>query len=165
MTQDERDLIECLFSQMYQPLLSYALGSLKNESLAEEAVQETFRIACLKSGDMYNSPNPKGWLTKVLKNTIRNTKRTCAHAELFLREYLSAQGKEAVCSEDALDLSTLYGDISDSEEFCLIWEMAVEGRSHLEMAQKRGISVNACKKRVERAKKYLKKKINMSLFK
>jgi len=37
--------------------------------------------------------------------------------------------------------------------------MAVNGRSHKEMAESRGISVNACKKRVQRAKEVLRKKI------
>ena len=53
----------------------------------------------------------------------------------------------------------MYGKVAQLEEFQLLKEMAVDGLSHLEMAQKRGISVDACKKRVQRAKKFLQKKI------
>jgi DNA-directed RNA polymerase specialized sigma24 family protein len=37
--------------------------------------------------------------------------------------------------------------------------MAVDGKSHLQMAEARGITVAACKKRMERAKKLLQKKL------
>ena len=40
-----------------------------------------------------------------------------------------------------------------------IKEMAIDGRSHLEMATARGITVAACKKRVQRAKETLQKKL------
>ena len=55
--------------------------------------------------------------------------------------------------------------MSDLEEFQLLKEMAVDGKSHLEMAQARGISVNACKKRVQRAKEVLQKKIKSDVTK
>lgn len=163
MTRNEQELIGSLFRQMYQLLLSYALSSLKNESLAEEAVQEAFSIACQKSTALYTCPNPKGWVVKTLKNTVQNMKRSRAHTELFLQDYLTVQGMDGDLDAQ-LDPATAYGDVARTDDFRLLWEMAVEGRSHLEMAAKRGISVNACKKRVERAKKSLKKKIDMSLF-
>ena len=58
-----------------------------------------------------------------------------------------------------MSLDITYGPLAQTEEFQLLKEMAVDRKSHLEMAQKRGISVAACKKRVQRAKEFLKKKI------
>ena len=43
------------------------------------------------------------------------------------------------------------------EKFQLLKEMSIEGKSHLEMAQKHDISVAACKKRVQQAKEFLKR--------
>lgn len=49
MTDLERQAIEKLYLQMYTRLFAYARSSLPNDALAEEAVQETFVIACQKS--------------------------------------------------------------------------------------------------------------------
>ena len=46
MNAEQRKKIEQLYMQMYDMLTAYARSSLSEEALAEEAVQETFRIAC-----------------------------------------------------------------------------------------------------------------------
>jgi RNA polymerase sigma-70 factor (ECF subfamily) len=66
---------------------------------------------------------------------------------------------EAKGSEDRLPLHLLYEDVVHTEEFILLSEMALEGKSHKEMAAARGITVNTCKKRVQRAREMLQKKI------
>lgn len=159
MTPDQRDQIGQLYQEMYEFLLSYALSYLKNSPLAEEAIQETFRIACLKPDALLDSPNPKGWLINTLKNTMRNIERSRGNANKLLIAYTAVHGSNVAFSEDKLSMEISYSNVADSEEFKLIKEMAVEGKSHLEMAEARGISVNACKKRVQRAKEFLRKKI------
>ena len=159
MTPEQRQKIAQLYLEMHDPLLAYARSSLDNESLAEEAVQETFSIACTKPDDLLTCSKPKGWLVLTLKNTIRNMKRNIASANRLLIAYTALHGSDAAFSEDKLSLDLTYGNVSPSEDFKLLKEMAVEGKYHLEMAQARGISVDACKKRVERAKKKLRKKI------
>ena len=157
MNAEQSKLIEQLYLDMYDLLMAYARSSLEREALAEEAVQETFRIACLKPEALCGSANPKGWLVNALKNTIQNIKRSRDNANRLLAEYLATQSKELSISEDRISLEILYENVADLEEFKLIKEMAVEGKSHLEMAQERGITLNACKKRVQRAKEVLKK--------
>lgn len=72
--------IEQLYLEMYDMLIIYARCSFKEESLAEEAVQETFQIACQKPDKLCESLNPKGWLVNTLKFTIRNMKRSRENA-------------------------------------------------------------------------------------
>lgn len=151
--------IERLYLLMYDQLFVYARCSLSNDSLAEEAVQETFRIACTKPEALCTSQNPEGWLVNTLKNTLANMSRSRATANRILTEYISSQINEITVSEDSIGFELLYENIAEMEEFKLIKEMAIEGKSQLEMAQARGISLDACKKRVERAKKILRKKI------
>lgn len=165
MTAEQSTQIEELYLQMFNGMMAYARSSLPEEGLAEEAVQETFRIACQKPDALCTSQNPKGWLIKTLKFTIKNMKRSRESARLLLSEYLAAQIEKAVFSEDKIGLEVLYGNVSDMEEFQLLKEMAVDGKSHLEMAQARGISVSACKKRVQRAKEVLEKKLNIDVTK
>ena len=61
--------------------------------------------------------------------------------------------------QDAKNFNAFYDDIADTEEFKLLKEMAIDGRSYLEMADSRNISIDACRKRVQRAKETLRKKI------
>lgn len=158
MTSDQRKRIEEFYLEMYDLLFIYARSALDNESLAEEAIQETFRIVCMKPEDLLSSPNPKGWIVNTLKYTIQNMKRSRDKANVLLTQYLAANSSVAF-SEDRISLEVTYENVARSEEFSLIKEMAVDGRSHLEMAQSRGISVDACKKRVQRAKEFLRRKI------
>lgn len=160
MNPEYGERIEQLYFEMYDMLLSYARCSFEEKSLAEEAVQETFQIACQKPDQLCGSINPKGWLVNTLKFTIRNMKRSRENARQILSTYLIAQNEPVAYSEDNLPLRLMYEDVADTEEFKLIKEMAIDGKSHLEMAKARGISVNACKKRVQRAKETLRRRID-----
>jgi RNA polymerase sigma-70 factor (ECF subfamily) len=156
-----RERISELYLELYNRLMIFARNSLESESLAEEAVQEAFRIVCQKPEALFNSPNPQGWLVLTLKNTIRNIRRNRATAKRIVGAYLLEQVESVAVHEDTISLKMQYQDLADSEEFKLLYEMAIEGRSHTEMAQARGITVSACKKRVQRAKELLKKKMTI----
>ena len=158
MNAEQNRRIEELYREMFEKMKVYACCSLDNEALAEEAVQETFRIACQKPEQLCESVNPRGWLVQTLKYTLQNIQSNRATAKRILEKYSRTQIKDF--SEDRLDLHILYENVADTEEFKLLVEMAIDGRSHLEMANSRGISVSACKKRVQRAKKTLQKKID-----
>ena len=160
MDTAQRNRIEELYFEMFDMLMAYARSALGSEAQAEEAVQETFRVACQKPEKLCESVNPRGWLVQTLKYTIRNIQSSRATAKRIVEKYLMTQIKDFSISEDRLDLHILYENVADTEEFKLLAEMAVEGRSHLEMANSRGISVSACKKRVQRAKETLRRRID-----
>lgn len=160
MNAEQSKIIEALYMEMFEKLMAYACSCMENEALAEEAVQETFRIACQIPEKLCGSPNPHGWLVLTLRNTIRNLRSSRATAKRVLETYLLSQLKEASISEDRINLNIMYENIADMEEFKLLKEMVVEGRSHEEMARARGISISACKKRVQRAKEKLQRKID-----
>lgn len=159
MKDDQRVQIETLYLEMFERLIAYARSSLENEDLAEEAVQNTFQIACQKPDELCNSPNPQGWLMLTLRNTVRNMISSRATAKRIVEAYLLPQFKEPAVWEDPVDLSRQYGDIANTEEFKLLLEMAVEGKTHKEIALSRGISIQTCRKRMQRAKEILRKKI------
>ena len=161
MEDNHHDLIEELYLEMYDMLLSYSYSIFKEMSLAEESVQETFRIACQKPEDVFKSQNPKGWLVNTLKFTIRNIKRNQESGQQILTRYLALQTESVAFSMDKMSLEVMYENVADLEEFKLVKEMAIDGKSHLEMAQERGISVAACKKRMQRAKEILRKKFSI----
>lgn len=90
---------------------------------------------------------------------IRNSRKSRKNGTRLLTDYLAVYRHDIAITEDTPSLELQYGKIVDMDEFQLIYEMAVEGKSHLEMAKSRGISVDACKKRVQRAKEVLRKKL------
>ena len=47
-TEAQRQGIHALYLQEYPKLLAYARSLLRDESLAKEAVQDTFLVACTK---------------------------------------------------------------------------------------------------------------------
>lgn len=94
MNLKQKKYIESLYLEMYDRLMIYAHVNLDSDSLAEEAVQETFRIACQKPESLCSSPNPQGWLVNTLKNTIRNMKQTRITAKRILDTYMMVQLKE-----------------------------------------------------------------------
>ena len=58
-------------------------------------------------------------------------------------------------------MNILYQDIADTDDFKLLSEIAIEGKSHKEIAQSMGITVDTCKKRVQRAKEKLQQKLKL----
>ena len=123
MNAEQSKQIEKLYLEMFDKLMVYARSSLDSEALAEEAVQETFRIACQIPERLCDSPNPQGWLVLTLKNTIRNMKSSRATAKRIMETYLLSQLKEASFSEDRINLNIMYENVADMEEFKLLKEM------------------------------------------
>lgn len=158
---EERHLeqIEALYFECYKKLESLALSSLKNVSLAEEAVQETFRIACSKPESVAASPNPKGWLVNTLKYVIANIERRQMVANKVVSDYLGDEIDRLPAPAEQIELDVLYGDMADSIEFKMVKAIALDGKSMIELSEELGITVDACKKRVQRAKQTLQKRI------
>ena len=60
---------------------------------------------------------------------------------------------------DPLPLRMHFGDLVDLPQFRIVYEMEIQDRTLAEIAEDLGISESACKKRAERARKYLQKKL------
>lgn len=159
MNAEQSRFIKKIYLEMYDMLLGYAYSSLKNQARAEEAVQEAFQIACQKPVDFMTSPNPQGWMINTLKNTVRNTQHRLDRDKRLLAAYLATQCAQLASTEDQVSMEVSYGDMAHLEEYKLLEDMVVNGKSQLEIAQERGISLAACKKRIQRAKETLRKKL------
>lgn len=154
-----RKEIERLYLQMYSMLFQYAKSVLSSPSQAEEAVQDTFRIACQKPEALCESPNPEGWLVKTLKYVLANAMHTQASSQRILQRY-SAHTEMDRPSDQRMALEVLYEDLAQEEAFRLLKALAVEGKSYPEVAREQHISLVACRKRVERARRFLREKLS-----
>ena len=157
--------IEILYIKQYTMLITYAIRALHDKVLAEEAVQETFRIACQKADVLCKSENREGWLINTLKYVIANMERKQVRANRKLDEYKTLLVGFPETNSNHIDLDLLYKDISATKEYILIKELVIEQKSIHELAEKRGISIAACKKRIQRAKQFLRQKLKDDDFK
>lgn len=151
--------LEQMYREMYPTLYAYALRILKDHTLAEEAIQDTFCIACAKREQALSNPKPQGWIMLTLKHVMQNMLRTQRKLQKLL--FLTAGEEEPMESPELLDVDVLFSNVSDSEDFRLLKRIALEQCSIVELAQDLGISVEACKKRVQRARKRLQKKLKV----
>ena len=133
--------VEQMYKEMYPALYVYALRILEDAALAEEAIQEAFCIACAKREQVLASANPQGWIM-------------CTQA-------LEERAGPPAGTEELASVDVLFGDVSDSEDFRLLKRIALDRCTVLEVAEDLGISVESCKKRVQRARKRLQGKMTM----
>jgi len=154
-TENNR-IIEELYIDLYPKLLRYATNSLGDLHLAEEAVQETFRIACAKFVQLMESQNRQGWLTNTLKHVISNTRRSQTKFNSLFMIITAAAQIPSEISEDNVDLAMYCTTVLGKENFWLVKQIIIEKKTMLEASNEIGISVNACKKRIQRAKEKLK---------
>ena len=155
MEDQQSEQLEQLYCEMYEWLFGYANATLPDPSRAEEAVQETFRIACDKLSDLLKSENPKGWLVNTLKGVLRNFLRKDARDSKVLIPLPEQYDGEPT---QELPPELLYQDLASTKEYELLMKLAEVG-SIRELAKMLGISEDSCKKRVQRSRMFLRKRI------
>lgn len=149
------DKMKELFIATYDRLFAYAKSALHCEALAEEAVQETFYIACRKPEELFACGHEFAWLLKTLRYVIANIRRSQETAKRNRQDYLTIYNDRSV-SHLQLPLEVLYENVAQTEEYRLIRKVA-DGASCYDIAEAGGISYETCRKRIYRAKQALKK--------
>lgn len=145
--------LEALFRAHWEPLYRYANRMLHAPSLAEEAVQEAFLLAVMKYEELRASGNPEGWLYRTVYYVVQNQRRARQRgSELVLR--LLRQEQEASSADGAV-----FAGLTEDPDFQLIRRVTLEGYSMRETAEQLGISLEACKKRVQRARQRLRERL------
>lgn len=159
MTTEQDQFFTKIYKERRKPLQIYAENALGNHAMAEDAVQLAFEIGWRKIEDFQNCPKPEGWIFKSLEFVISNMKsrlRTERRVIAIVDEY---RPDLVAAPADPLPLRVHFGELVDTPQFQIIYEMEFNGRTLAEIAKDLGISENACKKRAERARKDLQKKL------
>jgi len=158
LKKHQKDFIEQIYREMFTQLYILAEIMLHNTSLSEEAVQDTFILACIKVDDVMDSPNPKGWMVNTLKNVIYNMRRSNRRFSKHILLLDEIDSLSAGGTPEELNPNLIYGDLVSKEEYDLIKRVAIDNCTMLELSEELGITVEACKKRVQRAKTKFRKK-------
>ena len=159
MTVEQDQFFTKIYKERRKPLLMYAESALDDHAMAEDAVQQAFEIGWRKIEDFQSCPQPEGWIFRSLKFVVNNMKsrlRTERRVIAITDEY---RPDLVAAPADPLPLRMHFGELVDLPQFRIVYEMEIQDRTLAEIAKDLGISESACKKRAERARKYLQKKL------
>lgn len=158
LNEQEQQVIESFYKQMYKRLFSYAFSVFRDRSLAEEAVQDTFQIACLKVASLATSPNPEGWLMKTLKYVMSNIRQRQATREAFVVSDRELDENIAAMPQPvSIETEVSFMDALGETDYKMLKRVALKEATIRETAQEFGISEEACSKRIQRSKAKLRK--------
>lgn len=171
MRPDQDSFIAQLYQKYFGMLTLYATASLKNQSCAQDVVQDTFHEAINHVDVLMQHPNPAGWLKLTLKNKIKEEQRKMRKYALhFLsleHDLLTEPGRDDPQLEQKLNPETSLVSVIEriknaltEEEYTLLKRLTIDRASHVEVAEEFGISVYASQKRLERIRKKLKKALS-----
>lgn len=151
---EESEIIENIYRRYYAKLFRVAAAAFyNNPALAEDVVSQAFLIACQHPQKLIKHPNPEAWITNVLHKVIVHEKRRYALFQALFVGILPLVKDDTV--ENRMQLDALYPGIRALPEFQIVKWLVVDGFSVTDIANRLNISVSACKKRLERARKTL----------
>lgn len=160
LNQEQDMFIDSLYKEMAHLMMQIALANIQEISQAEEAVQDTFRIACRKIDAVMTSPNPKGWLMNTMRYVIKDQQRAKARYHRFLCKLIAIEHEKPLSYETELSVDLIYENLVNSEDFLLLKRLYLQDMSMREIAEEDGITLETCKKRIQRARKRLQKYID-----
>lgn len=159
MRPEQSEFFERFYRDHFDELVIYANTFLHNSDHAKIATQDAFHTAVRKIDDFMDSPNPIGWMKKTVKNTVRNMIRA---RERQIKMVISLEELPVEpSSTDKYDIMPSVldecGRVLSKEEVYLLRRIAIDGVTYVEMSDELGISVWACRKRVQRMMDRLRK--------
>lgn len=158
MNDVQYHMIEQLYNDMFAMLYAYAFSALQHPAEAEEAIQDTFRIACCRAAELEAAENRNGWLVNTLKYVLCNHRRTRARmSRLLMRTILYED--ELLQPDPAQDADNTVEEALSPQDLALVKYLFLEQHTMAEATEKFGLGMEACKKRVQRVRKKLGKKI------
>lgn len=159
MTREEEAFFEEFYRANIQMLIGYAYRFLQNWDDAKEIAQEAFLTGLVKIDQFYASKNRLGWIKTVIRKKAQNlnkVKRVRATVTTFLGDpSLCLSARDDYGSVDSP--SAHCAELLTEQEFLLIRRIFMEGEPYREVAAEFGLTEGACRKRVERILKKLRK--------
>lgn len=148
-------MIANLWESHSDHILSYLRQKVKDEELAKDLLQDTFRKALTHQKNLDDVENEKAWLFRIARNTLIDHSRK--KKEEPLTNY------DITVDTDTHSLKNSAGDIAqclkelieeyDEEEREILYTIFTESQSQKEISQYLGISYSTLKSRIQKARK------------
>ena len=145
-----------LYLEQFDFLYKTACFLLHDEHLGFDLAQETFLVAYLRIDELMQHPNPVGWLVQTMKYKLTHIKRD-QKILLEFHEEIAAHADDGIDFEECeSNWKERWLQVLSETEFALLKRYYGEGFPIQTVAQEFGLSVEACYKRFQRAKKKLR---------
>ncbi len=148
-----------LYKNNYSDMYYFAKKVLGSDDIAEDVVQETFLVAYRKLDDFLNCPSPKGWLFKALRHIIGDTYRKRAR----MVEVFSLSSDMELITNDPANIILELENENNKTDLEMLFLVYCKRYTYQEISDMYGLSINAAKKRVQRAKTKLRKELDQSI--
>lgn len=150
MKQSKQEVIAQYYSQHAKSMFVVAMRALGDRPSAEVAVQETFIVAMERYDKFTESPNPDGWLYNTLRNMIRRQQYEHKMIISMLSPY---EGQNEGVHNDVHSPYLLYQGTVDDQDLKLLIDFYCHKLEMNIIAESLGITPNAARVRLHRAKK------------
>ena len=150
-------------------LYRYALHMSRNETDAEDLVQDTYLRAYRFFDRFETGTNCKAWLLTILKNTYINTlRRDKRHRQMVSLSEMAESGIELLADGDPED--EIFGDMLDDDVTAAIDELPdgyrtavlladMQGLSYKEVADRMDCPVGTVMSRLHRGRRLLRERL------
>ena len=152
----EREYLHALCLTHYPALRRYVYHLGFRGEGVEDWIQETFLVAIRHIEVLKAHENPGAYLTQILRNVIGHALRRMQYAARIAEQLRAEELTEPSGYGDELDPEILYSGLVSDEELRLLLRFYLEGWSQKDLARELGIDIEACSKRIQRAKAHLK---------
>lgn len=159
MTAEQAAFLEQFFKAHFSELQVHAFRFLGDWKNTEGVVMDAFEIACEKIDTFLECKNQIGWMKSVVQNVCRNSLRRRSRDAMLLLAWEDITEGQLPGVEDTHP-SWLVEEckaLLSQEEFSLLYQAVVLDVPYDELARTRGITMWACRKRVQRTLAKLRK--------
>lgn len=157
LSDSERELLEQLYRETYKSMFNTAIRTLRNRSLAKDAMQEAMRIACERIDDLKASRNPHGWIINALRNVLGNFRKGLHVTNRFFVADNSVLEGHIDTKADQINPDLLYEGLVSEEDYYILRRIGIDGCTVKELADELSISSATARKRIQRARERFRK--------
>ena len=160
MTKEERDQKLRQMVQDYQTeLLRLCCCYLRDRSMAEDAVQETFIKVYRKLETLRPEWNEKAWITKIAINCSRDINRSAWYKRFVRQQETDIRTVDGESGDDlAAELNMAIGELKPKQREVILLHY-YQGFTTVEIADILGLSQSSVSGRLQRAKEQLYKRL------
>lgn len=146
----DKDALKIIYKHMHRQIYAVAYSVLRDFSSADDVVQETFVRILEKAFSYRRGTNPRAWVLSIARNIAIDLVRHRRFEEGSLEEDASESRFDE--SEMLISMEVKRAlDILDDTERQIITLKVYSGLRHAEIASLLGITVEASKKKYQRA--------------
>jgi len=145
------EFLKALYMQQSKGMFRYAYSILKDEYLAEDAVQETFTAACKNIETLKTNTSPVGWLFEALKRIMKRLRSE----EFKLRKHILTLDKsqsDTPAAPDDINPVILFDGVIPRGELDLLNKIYVHGYTYKDLADEMGVPLSNIAMKAKRAK-------------